>query len=179
MSPSPRTPVVTLSRTLRAGLVVTALALLAAGVLTTLSAVRSGVPGLTRTQVGTVEVTGVETLGGLTARDLSSTNHGISHLVAAGQVQVQVTLRITNDTGGPVSYSAGLFRLAAGQTAPVAAMSSTLPDGRLGAGVRVEGTLGFVAPADGSVLRLYLPGTDAAVSLSRTGTSAPEPDHHH
>ena len=176
----------------RAGL---AVALVAAGVLTTVSMLQpdpyaGSLPALkgagpfavgqpVRTTVGVIEITGVDTLGGLTAQDLSSANHGVANLVAPDQSQVQVTLRLTNDTTHAVRYSPSQVLLRVGAQTPVKAMSSTVPDGRLGAGVSLEGTLGFVAARNGSALRLELPGVDgpAVVDLGRTDRTAPHTGH--
>jgi hypothetical protein len=130
-----------------------------------------------RTRVGIVQVTGVDRLSGLSAQDLSNANHGVANLVAPDQAQVQVTLRLTNDGRRAVSYSASQVGLRVGGGAPIKAMSSTLPQSRLGAGVSLEGTLGFVAPRTGSALQLELPGPDGPVlvDLGRTDTGAVQP----
>jgi hypothetical protein len=134
-----------------------------------------------RTDSAVIEVTGVDLLDGLTAKDLSSANHGISHLVDANQVQVQVTLRLTNDTGNAVSYSPSQIGLRIGGKAPTKALSSTLPDGLLNPGVSLEGTVGFVAARDASTLQLELPraGSPVLVDLGRTDKSSGGAVHNH
>jgi hypothetical protein len=134
-----------------------------------------------RTDTTVVEVTGVELLGGLTAKDLSSANHGISHLVAANQVQVQVTVRLTNDTGKAVTFSPSQIGLRIGGKAPTKALSSTVPDGLLGPGMSLEGTVGFVAARDSSTIQLELQraGSPVLVDLGHTDTSAGGAVHNH
>src|SRR5690242_14639959 len=141
----------------------TALALLAGGVASTAAVLRPQPHGryavgeAVPTSIGTVRVTGVERMSGLTAQDLSNANHGVANLVAEGQAQVQVTLRVTNRTGTTLRYSPGQFGLRVGTLKPVHAMSSTLPKGQLKAGTSLEGTVGFVAARNGSTLALELP----------------------
>jgi hypothetical protein len=137
-----------------------------------------------RTDSAVIDVTGVALLNGLTAKDLSSANHGISHLVAANQVQVQVTLRLTNDTGAAFTYAPSQIRLRIGGKASTKALSSTLPDGPLRPGVSLEGTVGFVAARDASKLELELPRTGGPVLIDLGTTdksSAPggAGTHHH
>jgi hypothetical protein len=185
-----------------------AVGLVAGGVLATISMVRPGPsaraassvqtgPGpyavgqSIRTRIGVIQITSVERLTGLTAQDLSSGNHGIANLVSPEDSQVQVTLRLTNDTAHPVEYSPSQIGLRIGGLAAATAMSSTLPGGRLGAGVSLEGTLGYVASRNGAILHLELPGVVAPVlvDLGRTDAATPTPDtadpdtasteHHH
>jgi hypothetical protein len=129
-----------------------------------------------RTSVGVVRVTNVERLGGLTAQDLGGANHGIAGLVEPDQAQVQVTLRLTNDSTSAVKYSPSQITLRAGSDKAVKAMSSTMPESDLHAGSSLEGTLGFVATRTGSSLRLLLPGDGGpvAVDLGRTDVSGPD-----
>jgi hypothetical protein len=133
------------------------------------------------TGVGLVRVTGVERMGGLTAQDLASANHGVANLVSADQAQVQVTLRLTNDTDRTVDYSPSRIGLRINNGTAVTAMSSTLPESRLRAGASLEGTLGFVAARNGATLRLELPTDDGPVlvDLGTTDVSAGQPQHTH
>jgi|tagenome__1003787_1003787.scaffolds.fasta_scaffold20933132_1 hypothetical protein len=158
----------------------TALALLAGGVVSTAAVLRPQPHGAyavgeaVPTSLGTVRVTGVERMGGLTAQDLSSANHGVANLVSEGQAQVQVTLRVTNDTERTLRYSPGQLGLRVGTLKPVRAMTSTLPKSQLKAGTSLEGTVGFVATRNGSALALELPGQDGPVlvDLGRTDTAS-------
>jgi hypothetical protein len=182
-----------------AALAAAAVALVVAGVLSTVAMLRPdpyagsldaftgpgpfAVGQPVRTSVGVIQITGVDRLDGLSTQDLSSANHGVANLVPPDQSQVQATLRLTNDTARPVDYSPSQILLRAGGHAPVKAMSSTLPESRLGAGVSLEGTLGFVATRNGSALRLELPGVDgpAEVDLGRIDRATPQTGHegHH
>jgi len=59
-------------------------------------------------KLGTVKVTGVERMGGLTAQDLSNANHGVANLVSEGSAQVQVTLD-AGQVPGPGTYKARIL----------------------------------------------------------------------
>jgi hypothetical protein len=170
-----------------------ALALVAGGVVATVATLRPA-PGsdgsaltgpgpfavgqAVRTDIGVVRVTNVESLGGLSAQDLGGANHGIAGLVDADQAQVQVTLRLTNDTGSAVKYSPSQITMRSGSDKAVKAMSSTMPESELHAGSSLEGTLGFVASRTGSSLRLELPGS-VEVDLGRTDFSTADPSQGH
>ena len=136
-----------------------------------------------RAEGGVVEVTGVDQLTGLTAQDLSSANHGIQNLVAPEDAQVQVTLRMVNDGRKAITVSTEHIGLRIAGKAAIKSMSSTLPKGRLGAGLSLEGTFGFVAPRNGSTLQLEIPGAHGPVliDLGRTETSSAHDagTHHH
>jgi hypothetical protein len=134
--------------------------------------------------VGTVvEVTGVDQLTGLTAQDLSSANHGIQNLVAPEDAQVQVTLRLVNDGSKAVTVSTARIGLRIAGKPAIKSISSTLSDGRLGAGLNLEGTLGFVAPRNGSILQLEIPGPHGPVLIdlgrTETGATPATSGHHH
>jgi len=130
-----------------------------------------------------VEITGVEVLNGLSAQDLSNANHGIQNLVQPGDAQVQVTVRLVNDGARPIDISTEAMTLKINGKRPIPATSSTLPKGRLRAGLSMEGSLGFVAPRDGSTLQLQVPATHGPllVDLGRTdrNTSTDTTGHHH
>lgn len=134
-----------------------------------------------RTSVGLVRVTGVERMGGLTSQDLSGANHGVANLVAEDQAQVQVTLRLTNDSDRAVDYSPSQVGLRINNGTAVTAMSSTLPESRLRAGASLEGTLGFVAARTGATLRLELPTDDGPVlvDLGNTDVNTGQSRHGH
>jgi len=125
-----------------------------------------------RTDDAVVEVTGVELINGLSAQDLSNANHGIQNLVPPGQTQVQVTLRIVNDSRRRISLPTREITLLVKGNTTVKATSSTLATGTLGSGLSLEGSLGFVAPQDGSTVALQLgyPHRSFVVDLGRTDT---------
>ena len=120
---------------------------------------------------GVLTLTGQDNLAGLTARDLAGATHGIPHLVQVGSVQIQLTLRLTNDTTRPLDFRAAQLRLQAGDHVPVPPSSSTMPDGPIGAGVSVEGTFGFVVAQDGSIVTLRAPGPGGTTSITVGRTS--------
>lgn len=129
-----------------------------------------------------LEVVGVDQLGGLSPQDLSSANHGIQNLVAPEDAQIQVTMRVTNDGRSALAMADQHFGLRINGKKAIPAMSSTLPTGTLGAGLTVEGSLGFVAPRNGSKLELEVsaPTGPALVELGRTDKSVgPSSGSHH
>jgi hypothetical protein len=129
-----------------------------------------------RTAIGVVTVTNVERLAGTTTKDMAGAVHGINNYVGADQTQVQVDIRVTDDTVAPIQWSPSAFRIKVGGAAPALPQSSTMPGGRLGAGTSIEGTLGFVAPRAGAALTLQLPGTDGGtvlVDLGKVDTAPP------
>jgi hypothetical protein len=135
-----------------------------------------------RTAMGVVTVSSVERMGGLTSQDMAGANHNIQNLVPGDKAQVQVNLRITDDTGRALAWEAGRVTLQAGESAPVVPLSSTLPSRQLGPGTSVEGTLGFVAPRDGSRLVLRFPAADGGVTTVDLGATDSTPavdDGHH
>jgi hypothetical protein len=90
-------------------------------------------------------------------------------------------LRLTNDTAKAANYSPSQIGLRIGGKAPTKALSSTLPDGLLGPGMSLEGTVGFVAARDSSTIQLELPraGGRVLVDLGRTDKSAGGAVHNH
>lgn len=112
-----------------------------------------------------VEVSGVEQLGGPTVKDLANVNHGIANQVTPDQVQVEVTVRIVNDSNRVITYSPSQLLLRIGKAAGVKATSSTFTRGRLTPGTSVEGNLGFVAPRRGAALRLQLPSSHGPILI--------------
>ena len=134
-----------------------------------------------RTALGVVTVTNVERLVGTTTKDMAGAVHGINNYVGADQTQVQVDVRITDDTVNPVEWTPSAFTMRVGSAAPVRPQSSTMPGGRLGAGTSIEGTLGFVAPRAGSALTLQLPavgGGTVLVDLGKVDVAPPGVDTH-
>jgi hypothetical protein len=122
-----------------------------------------------RTAIGVVTVTNVERLVGTTTQDMAGAVHGINNYVGADQTQVQVDVRVVDDTVNPIEWTPSAFTMQAGSAAAVLPQSSTMPGGRLGAGTSIEGTLGFVAPRAGSALTLRLPGVDGGTVLVDLG----------
>jgi hypothetical protein len=137
-----------------------------------------------RTAIGVVTVTGVERLKGTSSQDLAGANHGIQNYVSEEKSQVQVFVRVADDTVRPITWSPSAFTLRVGSAAAIAPQSSTMPGGRLGAGTSVEGTLGFVAARNGSALTLQLPGSSGGwvlVDLGRVDAASTSTggDHGH
>lgn len=125
------------------------------------------------TSFGAIAVEHVDKLAGPTARDLGGMTHGIQGLVAPDQVQVQVSVRLTDRLDRAVDYAPSQFRLIVDQgDTPIPASGSTTQAGMLQPGWSIETTLSFVAPRDGSQLWLEYrdPGHDAplVVDLGRT-----------
>lgn len=136
-----------------------------------------------RTTMGVVTVTHVERTGGPSPKDFAGANHGIQNLVPPSKAQVEVTVRITDDSPHPTTWSRAAFTLQSGAGTPSPSETSTLTGGRLGPGTTIEGSLGFVAQLDGSRLLLQMPGPagPVAVDLGRTDFRAPQPadEGHH
>lgn len=135
-----------------------------------------------RTAIGVVTVTKVERLVGTTTKDMAGAVHGINNYVGADQTQVQVDVRLTDDTVRPIDWTPSAFTLQAGTATPQLPQSSTMPGGRLGAGTSIEGTLGFVVPRSGTALTLRLPGTDGGtvlVDLGKVDVAPPGVEHGH
>jgi hypothetical protein len=136
-----------------------------------------------RAEDAVVTVTGVDKLSGLSAQDLGSVNHGIQNLVTPADAQVQVTLNIVNYGTQAVTVSTDHIGLRIAGKAAIKPMSSTLPKGRLGAGLSIEGEFGFVAPRNGSTLQLEMPGAHGPVLVDLgtidTSTSHDAGGHHH
>ncbi len=175
-----------------AALVTVASAALIAGVVTTVGAVRFSPAGVTRlpaetghgpfpvgvavrTAVGVVTVTGAETLTGPSTRDLAGAVHGIQNLVADNQTQVQVSLRIANDSTSDLTWGTGSFALLPADGAVAQASTSTLPGGTLRPGDSVEGTLGFVTTSNGAALLLRLPAAGGGVVTITVGRAVSAP----
>jgi hypothetical protein len=122
-----------------------------------------------RTAIGVVTVTHVERLQGTSVQDMAGAVHGIQNYVNDSQSQLQVDVRITDDGVQPITWSPSAFGIRIGSAGAVPAQSSTMPGGKLGAGTSVEGTLGFVAPRDGSALLLQLPAASGRTLLVDLG----------
>lgn len=134
-----------------------------------------------RTAIGVVTVTNVERLAGTTTKDMAGAVHGINNFVGADQTQVQVDVRVIDDTVNPIEWSPSAFRIKVGNAEPAGPQSSTMPGGRLGPGTSIEGTLGFVAPRAGAALTLQLPGADGGtvlVDLGKVDVAPPGTDTH-
>jgi hypothetical protein len=100
--------------------------------------------------------------------------------VNADQAQVQVTLRLTNESDRTARWSRGRVGLRVGAKSAVAAMSSTLPPSSLTAGTSIEGALGSVAARNGATLQLELPTKDGPVlvDLGRTDVDTGTNEEH-
>lgn len=122
------------------------------------------------TSFGAIVVQQVQRLQGLTARAVGGVTHFPS-FVGAERTQVQVRLSLTNRRGRPATYSATQFRLRAGSSA-IAPRQSRLPSATLPPGATIDTELSFIAPRDGSLLRLEFADRGRAgaivVDLGRT-----------
>jgi hypothetical protein len=170
-----------------------ALALVAFGAVVAVGIVRSGAAdarlGLPNGPFGTAQdiptsfgalgVESVQRINGLTAKQLSSSNHGIAHLIRPGQVRVQTSVTFTNLLDKPVAYSPSQFRLiAGGKGKPRAPFSSSIRAGTLQPSASIDAIISFVVPANGNKLQMafYDRGRKAPllVDLGRVGKTTPD-----
>lgn len=137
------------------------------------SAVAKSVP----TSFGAIAVEDVQELRGLSSRAVGGVTHFPS-FVPAEQTQVQVLVSLSNLRGRRVSYSAEQFRLLAGGR-EITPRASGLTPGTLEPGASVETQLRFLAPRDGSTLRLAFadPGRrePIVIGLGRTSRASARP----
>ncbi len=123
-----------------------------------------------KTSFGVVAVEHVEQLKGLSAKDLSGANHGVQNLVSVGQLQLQVSISVTNQTAKTTNYSPAQFRLRTGnEDKRLETQSSTFGEGTLQPHANIEGRLGFVVPADGRNLTLEFLDTGGTVIVINLG----------
>jgi hypothetical protein len=185
-----------------AALIALALALVAVGVFVAVGVVRSGstthsvrLPdgpfGISQdipTSFGALGVESVQRINGLTAKQLSSSTHGIAHLIQPGEVRVQTSVTFTNLLDKPVAYSPSQFRLiTVGKGKPQAPFSSSIHAGTLQPSASIDAVISFVVPANGSKLQMafYDLGRKAPVliDLGRVGKRTPDSAfarfHHH
>jgi hypothetical protein len=111
-----------------------------------------GAAGSVRASFGSLAVTDMRTLPGLTSRALAGVTHFPSY-VPPTAMRVQVPVVLTNALDGPVRYDPEQFRLRAGSRTTRASGGSTLATG-LEPGASLEVRLEFVVPRGGSRLRL-------------------------
>jgi hypothetical protein len=142
-----------------------------------------------RTSFGVLGVQEPQLVRGMTARSLAGQTHGIQSFVPPDRQLVQVPVTLYNELDEPVRYDPAWFRLrrvpaqgdgaarrrrARPAGAPViAASSSSLVAGQLQPHAAIEGVVSFVAPADGSSLRLLFdePGAAPVSVLLQSTTS--------
>jgi hypothetical protein len=127
---------------------------------------------------GALGVESVQRINGLTAKQLSSSTHGIAHLIKPGEVRVQTSITLTNLLDKPVAYSPSQFRLIAGKSKPRAPFSSSISPGTLQPSASIDAIVSFVVPANGDKLRMafYDRGRKAPVliDLGRVGKTTPD-----
>jgi hypothetical protein len=179
-----------------------ALALVAFGAFVAVDIVRSGAAdervGLPNGPFGTAQdiptsfgalgVESVQRIDGLTAKQLSSSTHGIANLIRRGEVRVQTSVTFTNLLDKPVAYSPSQFRLiAGGKGRPRAPFSSSIRAGTLQPSASIDAVISFVVPANGHKLQMafYDRGRKAPllIDLGRVGKTTPDSAfdrfHHH
>lgn len=140
------------------------------------------------TSFGTLRVTRVDLIDGLTPEDLAGMTHGIQNLVPADKVQVAASVLLTNRGQRPVDYSpAQQLRVVSSSGAAVEALSGQVAETSvLPARASLTTNVSYTAPRDGGELWLeYLdPGRGAPIRV-RLGSTDPTPgpaepafDHH-
>jgi hypothetical protein len=136
-----------------------------------------------RTSFGTVSVLTVDVLEGLDPHALGGASHGVQGLVAAGETQIAVSVRLSNSSDHAVDYSPKQFRLRApGQPKPVPATAGSLQPGVLAPGASIDARLAFVTRADGSDQFVEFTDGDASpvrIDVGRTDHRPVPPVHPH
>jgi hypothetical protein len=173
--------------------VLVALALVAFGAFVAVGVVRSGAAdervglplgpfGISQdipTSFGALGIESVQKINAVTPKQLSSSNHGIAHLIRPGEVRVQTSVTFTNLLDKPVAYSPSQFRLiAGGKGKPRAPFSSSIGAGTLQPSASIDAVISFVVPANGKKLQMafYDRGRKAPVliDLGRVGKTTPD-----
>jgi len=130
---------------------------------------------------GTLKVTSVDEVAGLSPEALSGQDHGIGGLVPEGRMEIQASVILGNTSSAPVRYSSKAFRLAVmGTDETLEPVSSTLGDGDLAAGSSVSGAIRFVVPASGveHVLLYRDRSRQETLAVSLGTVAAPGPSGH-
>ncbi len=140
------------------------------------------------TAFGSMVVTNVEQIDGLTDDQLDGMSHDIQDLVAPDQVQITVSVTLTNRLGYPVPIAPEQFALLTSTSdQPVDAAWSSSIAGSLQPGSSLDTTLHFVTKRDGARLWLgFLDGEHTPplrVSVGQTDQAPPgtqsSDEHHH
>ena len=140
------------------------------------------------TSFGTLRVTRVDLIDGLTPEDLAGMTHGIQNLVPSDKVQVAASVLLTNRGQRPVDYSpARQFRVVSSSGAAVEPLSGQVAETAvLPAHASLTTSISYSASRDGGELWLeYLdPGRGSPIRV-RLGSIDPTPgpaqpvsDHH-
>ncbi len=141
-----------------------------------------GIASDVRTSFGSIVVGTAQSLPGISRKALAGANHGIGGYVAPNQVQVQVTVDISNRTRAPIPYSPSQFTLISGKAAPIKVTGSSIKPATLLPDAAVEATLIFVAPRNGQKLQLAFHDrgrvTPFLVDLGRVDTAPKGTDDH-
>lgn len=153
-----------------------------------ISANRAG-PGIgdaVRTPFGTIAVTEVGQLDGVTNRALGGASHGVGGLVDSGHITIQTTIALANDTSGPVLVRAKEFRLRATRgrrTEYLSAEGGDLPNNVLTPRTGLSGHLDFTAVRQTADLALVYTQPGHAPIVIDVGKSTAQPrapgDHTH
>jgi hypothetical protein len=126
---------------------------------TNAAAHRHGAAGFVRSSFGSLRVSDVRTLPGLTSKSLGGVTHFPSY-VPPTSMQVQVSVVLTNTLARPVEYTPEQFRLWAGPRRSARAAGASTPATTLQPRASLEVRLDFVAPRGGP--RLWLEFSDPA-----------------
>jgi hypothetical protein len=132
--------------------------------------------GASRTSFGSLAVTGVESLGGLSAADVSGMTHGLPGFVSADQEGVVVEVSLVNDSARKVRIEPGEFTLLVNgrNSAPA---GGTIASVVLQPGASLEGRLSFVVPRAAATATLRFDEGNGSVALLDLGliTTGPAP----
>jgi len=132
--------------------------------------------GESRTSFGSLAVTGVEALGGLTAADVSGMTHGLPGFVPADQQGVVVEVHLGNDGARKVRVEPGEFTLVIDGKSSAPA-GGTIASVVLQPGASLEGRLSFVVPRAAANATLRFDEGNGSVALLDLGliTTGPAP----
>lgn len=122
----------------------------------------------------TLRVTGVEKVVGIAAADLmGGMAHNISGYVGDDQMMLSVSVQISAGAQ-PAAYDArSILARAVGARAHLLPAGGSLGSGFLSAHGRVEGTVAYVVPRDGSHLVLSVRGSPRSIDLAAVDQVAP------
>jgi len=127
----------------------------------------------------TVHVVGVDEVVGVAAADLmGGMAHNISGYVPEDEMMLSVSVELTAGDE-PTTYRASrIVARALGASADLSPAGGTLGSGFLSAHGRVDGTVAFVVPRDGSHLSLRVRGSSRSIPLADVDHVAPGHDGH-
>lgn len=128
----------------------------------------------------TLRVTGVDEVVGVAASDLmGGMAHNISGYVPDDEMMLSVSVEVTAGDHDAAYQARSVVVHAVGARADLVPAGGTLGSGFLSAHGRVDGTVAFVVPRDGSHLTLGVRGSPRSIDLADVDQVAPGHGGHH